>query len=89
MSTLFVFLSLAYLSLACHKVNQTVQTKPKKWLCIQRRLQSAWASAYFDKGIHGLLHEMKKVNKQCLLDTPRTVRVSEKTWQVIVRTRRP
>ena len=28
---------------------------------------------------------MKKVNKQCLLDTPRTVRVSEKTWQVIVR----
>ena len=24
---------------------------------------------------------MKKVNKQCLLDTPRTVRVSEKTWQ--------
>ena len=23
---------------------------------------------------------MKKVNKQCLLDTPRTVRVSEKTW---------
>ena len=32
---------------------------------------------------------MKKVNKQCLLDTPRTVRVSEKTWHVIVRTRRP
>ena len=37
----------------------------------------------------GYLREMKKVNKQCLLDTPRTVRVSEKTWQVIVRTRRP
>ena len=35
------------------------------------------------------LLKMKKVNKQCLLDTPRTVRVSEKTWQVIVRTRRP
>ena len=33
--------------------------------------------------------KMKKVNKQCLLDTPRTVRVSEKTWQVIVLTRRP
>ena len=33
--------------------------------------------------------KIKKVNKQCLLDTPRTVRVSEKTWQVIVRTRRP
>ena len=30
MSTLFVFLSLAYLSLAYHKKNQTVQTKPKK-----------------------------------------------------------
>ena len=29
---------------------------------------------------------MKKVNKQCLLDTPRTVRFSEKTWQVIVQT---
>ena len=28
---------------------------------------------------------MKKVNKQCLLDTPRTVTVSEKTWQVIVK----
>ena len=36
-----------------------------------------------------LFGKMKKVNKQCLLDTPRTVRVSEKTWQVIVRTRRP
>ena len=32
---------------------------------------------------------MKKVNKQCLLDTPRTVRASEKTWQVIVQTSRP
>ena len=32
---------------------------------------------------------MKKVNKQCLLDTPRTERVSEKTWQVIVQTSRP
>ena len=31
---------------------------------------------------------MKKVNKQCLLDTPRTVRVSEKAWQVIVQTSR-
>ena len=33
--------------------------------------------------------QLKKVNKQCLLDTPRTVRVSEKTWQVIVETIRP
>ena len=32
---------------------------------------------------------MKKVNKQCLLDTPRLVRFSEKTWQVIVQTNRP
>ena len=31
---------------------------------------------------------MKKVNKQCLLDTPRTVRFSEKTEQIIVQTRR-
>ena len=38
-------------------------------------------------GVQAQLTEMKKVNKQCLLDTPRTVRVSEKTWQVIVRTR--
>ena len=37
----------------------------------------------------GFHEEMKKVNKQCLLDTPRTVRVSEKTWQMIVQTRRP
>ena len=36
-----------------------------------------------------ILDLMKKVNKQCLLDTPRTVRVSEKTWQVIVQTSRP
>ena len=36
-----------------------------------------------------LSEKMKKVNKQCLIDTPRTIRVSEKTWQVIVRTRRP
>ena len=34
------------------------------------------------------LPEMKKVNKQCLLDTPRTVRVREKTCQVIVQTSR-
>ena len=33
--------------------------------------------------------QMKKVNKQCLLDTPRKVRVGEKTWQVIVQTSRP
>ena len=33
--------------------------------------------------------KMKKVNKQCLLDTPRIVRFSEKTWQVIVKTSRP
>ena len=32
---------------------------------------------------------MKKVNKQCLLDTPRTVRFSEKILQVIVQTSRP
>ena len=32
---------------------------------------------------------MKKVNKQCLLDTPRIVRVSEKNWQAIVQTSRP
>ena len=36
-----------------------------------------------------VLFQMKKVNKQCLLDTPRTVRVGEKTWQVIVQTSRP
>ena len=35
---------------------------------------------------YSLVVKMKKVNKQCLLDTPRTVRVSEKTWQVIVQT---
>ena len=47
-------------------------------------------------GVHAIMPKfntlkniMKKVNKQCLLDTPRTVRVSEKTWQVNVRTRRP
>ena len=32
--------------------------------------------------------KIKKVNKQCLLDTPRTVRFSD-TWQVIVQTSRP
>ena len=36
-------------------------------------------------------NEMKKVNKQCLLDTNRTVRKKEKLpfWQVIVQTSRP
>ena len=36
-------------------------------------------------------NKMKKVNKQCLLDTPRTVRKKEKLtfWQVIVQTSRP
>ena len=38
---------------------------------------------------HSKIDKMKKVNKQCLLDIPRTVRVSEKTWQVIVQTSRP
>ena len=36
-----------------------------------------------------LKNKMKKVNKQCLLDIPRTVRFSEKTWQVVVQTSRP
>ena len=36
------------------------------------------------RGSNGIIAEkMKKVNKQCLLDTPRTVRFSEKTWQVM------
>ena len=39
------------------------------------------AESYFSE-------QMKKVNKQCLLDTPRTVRVREKTCQVIVQTSR-
>ena len=34
-------------------------------------------------------NKMKKVNKQCLLDTPRTVRVREKILKVIVQTSRP
>ena len=38
---------------------------------------------------HQKKKKMKKVNKQCLLDTPRTVRVGEKTWQVIAQTSRP
>ena len=46
-------------------------------------------SAFQPDPIAGRLNSMKKVNKQCLLDTPRTVRVSKKTWQVIVQTRRP
>ena len=33
--------------------------------------------------------QMKKVDKQCLLDTPHTVRFSEKTWQVLVQSSRP
>ena len=37
-------------------------------------------------GVAGII---KKVNKQCLLDTPRTVRFSEKKWQAIVQTSRP
>ena len=49
---------------------------------ICKRMKRTQSAEYREK-------EMKKVNKQCLLDTPRTVRVSEKTWQVIVRTRRP
>ena len=59
--------------------------------CILEKLLSSQyqqEANYMTKHAPG--HEiMKKVNKQCLLDTPRTVRVSEKTWQVIVRTRRP
>ena len=67
--------------------------------------QNAWAEHYerllnveFDWDPDHLSNEpplegspipMKKVNKQCLLDTPHTVRFSEKTWQVIVQTSRP
>ena len=42
-----------------------------------------------DRGNRIMTDRMKKVNKECLLDTPHTVRVSEKTWQVIVQTSRP
>ena len=41
------------------------------------------------RDIMAYAYKMKRVNKQCLLDTPRTVRVSEKTCQVIVQTSRP
>ena len=49
------------------------------------RLPKTAPGAVFKVRLHGSLAtgQMKKVNKQCLLDTPRTVRVSEKTWQVI------
>ena len=44
---------------------------------------------YFDTFLmHHKTCRMKKANKQCLLDTPRTVRVREKTCQVIVQTSR-
>ena len=36
--------------------------------------------AILSNAYRGKTLEMKKVNKQCLLDSPRTVRVSEKTW---------
>ena len=39
-----------------------------------------WAPYHFVLGAQLAPGEMKKVNKQCLLDTPRTVRFSEKTW---------
>ena len=36
-----------------------------------------WPSIHSGTTVNGYCGEMKKVNKQCLLDTPRTVRVSE------------
>ena len=59
------------------------------------QISSKWSHSYFQPILVAIfvmiamVSQMKKVNKQCLIDTPRTVRVSEKTWQVIVRTRRP
>ena len=77
MSTLFDFLSLAYLSLAYHKseTNCVDKTK-KKWLCIQRRLRSAWASAYFDQSIHGLLHD------KTIKETEQTLEINEIIFHV-------
>ena len=57
-------------------------TQASKYLKIGTCLASQKLLTYIRK-------KMKKVNKQCLLDTPRTVRVIEKTWQVIVQTSRP
>ena len=45
-----------------------------------------WIKDFLDNRKQAVV--MKKVNKQCLLDTPRTVRVREKTCQVIVQTSR-
>ena len=64
-----------------------LSTSIKRTFVLKRALWSVWCLS--ENLSAGLLTAMKKVNKQCLLDTPRTVRVSEKNWQVIVRTRRP
>ena len=47
-----------------------------------KKSRSDYLFVYYRKLFsEGYKLKMKKVNKQCLLDTPRTVRVSEKTWQ--------
>ena len=69
---------------------QYLQSVPPKSLLISiQSLDFTTRNWIFVKGEHiNWPKSMKKVNKQCLLDTPRTVRVSEKNWQVIVWTRR-
>ena len=64
--------------------------------CIQNQMSNVFQrlkpvnkttlKVFVDWSVFGKSSVMKKVNKPCLLDTPppRTVRVSEKIWQVIV-----
>ena len=37
------------------QTNEPLHDKPTKWLCAQRRLRSAWASAQSDQSLHCLL----------------------------------
>ena len=59
------------------------------WMTANAFLKTANEQKLFTQQMKRISKSMKKVNKQCLLDTPLTVSVSEKTWQVKVQTSRP
>ena len=71
-------------NLGTHFITEKILPKIKKQV-LERCILISYTNGYKE---HTNRDTMKKVNKQCLLDTPRTVRVREKTCQVIVQTSR-
>ena len=78
MSTLFVFLSLAYFSLAYHKSESNCVDKTKNNGCAFNEDSDQPGHLPFDQSIHGLLHD------KTIKETEQTLEINEIIFHVFV-----